>query len=141
MSKAQDGTRKENPRGGAGLRPSTLYVQSRMVNWNLHKNILVLFSVHYHECEGSIQKNPLANSFTNKASKSELCALQICKLEYLKQTAQEGKKSTYNHTFMEIGIIIEHSSSKRNGITKKSYHGLSAGYMRYHSYTKGHKVN
>uniref|UniRef100_A0A0A9CDZ3 Haloacid dehalogenase-like hydrolase family protein n=1 Tax=Arundo donax TaxID=35708 RepID=A0A0A9CDZ3_ARUDO len=33
---------------------------------------------------------------------------------------------------MEIGIIIEHNSSKRNGITKKSYHGPSAGYIRYH---------
>lgn len=79
---------KKIPRAGAGLRPSTLYVQSRMVNWHLHKNILVLFSVHYHECEGSIQKKSSCKSRTNKVSKSELYALQIYKLECLKQAAK-----------------------------------------------------
>lgn len=35
-----------------------------------------------------------------------------------------------------MGIMIEHSSSKRRGMTKSSYHGPSSGYFTYHCYIR-----
>jgi len=33
---------------------------------------------------------------------------------------------------MEMGIMMEHRSSNRKGITSSSYHGASSGYCTYH---------
>ncbi len=35
-------------------------------------------------------------------------------------------------TLIEIGIMIEHRSSKRSGMTRKSYHLETFGYLTYH---------
>lgn len=52
---------------------------------------------------------------------------------------QNYQHKTHKLTLIDMGIMMEHSSSNRRGITNSSYHGPSSGYKTYHCYKKNKK--
>lgn len=101
----------------------------------------ILFSLHYHAHGETLLINSSYISFNvcggGDWGRNHFCNIILYAAWHTSKQVPHVKPITQiRHTFTEIGIIIEHNSSKRNGIIKKSYHGPSTGYSRYHCYAK-----
>lgn len=56
--------------------------------------------------------------------------------KHINKIRNRRKQDIEKHTFMDIGIMIEHKSSNRSGMISSSYHGPSIGYLTYHCCTR-----